>query len=460
MEVTLTSAATRRILFEGEFPCLQDEQGRVGVSLEIPLPSVDLPEQMELEVHWKNKSSQASNNWTLWLLPDVITGNARKIPFAGGSLSFHNSVSDAYREEMGFAETISWDEVVRSQDTSVIVIARRFDADLVQWLAAGGRCLLLPDGGSLSLRIRDHWFLRGGPVLADHPLTHGPLGQMLVDLQTFDFAGPVAYDFAWLAKGTPIFSLWDNHDLTTFRTHTLLWEAGFAEGRLLVSSLDLRSVKNIPDGANDREAKAQAAGPYLLSRLLAHLSSNEFHPQPLSSDNVQQLLAETRQQQMSLSDVNWRFRRLSVAEHASTVPLQEKTDGVTWQDIEITRHWDGQGHGDWDGWGIYRANLTVPQDWRNEPLHVVTTGVDDYFELFVNGHLIGTGGNIEKRETAFELRASYEIPLVALQGEQLEIAIRVFDWQGAGGVFRPIYVSTSGLPPEKTLLEPRTMEKN
>lgn len=460
--VTLTQTDTHQVAFSNSLPCIRDTKGRLGVSWQMELPRVDTPQRFDLEVRWSNEIHSAKNGWSLWLVPDDQsdspneTNVSRESSDARQQFVYHPSVSDSFRQRLGLTETIDWSQAQKESDGTVIAIAQSFDAELIRWLQAGGKCLFLPNGESLSLPLRDHWFLRGGPVLAEHPLTEGILGEMLVECQAFDYAGPVVFSFDWLAKGSPILSLWDNHDLTSFRTHTLLWEASVGSGKLLVCALDLIGKRTVETDNNARPNSAGAAGKYLLAQLLTHLRRNDYLPKALLAADVEQLLAETVQQQATLSRSPWRFRRLGPQERNSLVPLQEDTNGVSWQDIEITRHWDGQGHGDLDGWGIYRTRWAVPKSWNQQPLYVITTGIDDYFELYVNGQLIGTGGDIEKRETAFELRASFPIPRDISTGESLDIAIRVYDWQGAGGIFRPIFISTSELPPDRSLLVPRT----
>jgi hypothetical protein len=79
-------------------------------------------------------------------------------------------------------------------------------------------------------------------------------------------------------------------------------------------------------------------------------------------------------------------------------------------------------------------------------------GADDYIEVFVDGELIGTAGDRQQRKTAFEQRVSFPISGAVSPGEKVSIAVRVEDWQGAGGLFRPIRLSTTELREVKPIL--------
>ena len=46
--------------------------------------------------------------------------------------------------------------------------------------------------------------------------------------------------------------------------------------------------------------------------------------------------------------------------------------------------------------------MTIPDTWKDRDVYVSFQGVDDYYELYVNGHKAGSGGDIETRQTAFE----------------------------------------------------------
>ena len=91
-----------------------------------------------------------------------------------------------------------------------------------------------------------------------------------------------------------------------------------------------------------------------------------------------------------------------------------------------------------DGWGYYRIQLPISDDWRHEKTFLNFNGVDDYYELSVDGETVGTGGDLANRFTAFDERKSHDISKFVRPGKNLTIAVKVLDWQGAGGIFRPV----------------------
>jgi hypothetical protein len=384
----------------------------------------------------------ASNRWDLWVVPK---------PGASGLLPERRvfvdaSVSDAELAAMGLdAQLLGGDQVTRQMPTGEsLILSKRLSPLLLDRVTAGARCLLLADGSPGSLVTRDHWFLRGGPLAAEQAIVKRLNRQMLVELQPFDLAGAVMFDFPLMDEVQPLLSLWDNHDLNYYRSHALLWEARAGAGAIVCSSL------NHGEGSG-------AAGRFLLESLLEYVAGPVSAP-ALSAETLARLRADSRRQQKSLATADWRFRRAGEADlrgQSTTDQWLSETMGENaWQPIEITRHWDSQGHGDLDGWGFYRTKVEVPEQWREQPLFLTFTGVDDYFEVFAGDALIGQGGDIEQRETAFELRISFPLPVEVTREGQVEIGVRVYDWQGAGGIFRPVYLSTEPVAEGQPLLVP------
>ena len=74
----------------------------------------------------------------------------------------------------------------------------------------------------------------------------------------------------------------------------------------------------------------------------------------------------------------------------------------------------------------------------------VFTGVDDAYEVYLDGVAKGTGGDIGERRTAFDEEKSHLLTDAATAGP-VTIDVRVYDWYGAGGIHRPVRLSTRPL---------------
>jgi len=78
--------------------------------------------------------------------------------------------------------------------------------------------------------------------------------------------------------------------------------------------------------------------------------------------------------------------------------------------------------------------------------------VDDIYELYVNGEWAGRGGDLATRKDAFNEKKSHKVTRWVKPGERALIAVRVHDWYGAGGLFRPVNLGTVGFSPGMDLL--------
>lgn len=154
-----------------------------------------------------------------------------------------------------------------------VIVARKLDANLLTKLEAGARVLLLPDNSPGSPPLKSHWFLRGGPVVFDHPALADVPRELLVETQHFDLAGNVIPNIRYAADIDSILLLWDNHDLREMRTHALAYSVGVGRGRLLVSALH-------HDG--------RAAGCWLLGEFGQYLASG---PAPRKSLDAKAIAA-------------------------------------------------------------------------------------------------------------------------------------------------------------------------
>lgn len=229
------------------------------LDLDLPLPaSLAKPERLMLHARLRTAAGEFRNEWPIWVVPapaavcvnhvwvDPILAPTVNLPPAVGPLS------DAAPDD--------------------VVVAARLDDALARRLEAGGRVLLLPDGGKGSFKLEDHWFLRGAPYVNPASLSGTVPRELLVELQHFDLASRVLPNLPWLEQIDPILMLWDTHDLSTVKTHGLIFETRVGPGRLLVSAVNHRG-------------EANAVGRWLLGVLIDHLANGQ-PPQHQLSDNL------------------------------------------------------------------------------------------------------------------------------------------------------------------------------
>lgn len=393
-----------------------------------PLPNVTHATAFELRATLRAATLVARNRWPLWIVPRLA--NSIRTPVA-----LHPSLAPAAAALFPQAPTL------QSEATHAVVVASRFDDTLVRVLENGGRVLLLPDGQSNSFPLNAHWFLRGAPVVPGHPLLDVIPRRLLVELQHFDLAGDIIPNTEYMEAVDPLLMLWDTHDLKTVKTHGVIFETRAGRGRLLVS-------------AARHTGDSNAAGRWLLDALLRHL---ETGPAP----------------RHALADEAWAFLKLKL--HAEKIPLVQRTwrfrpdpedrglergwhrtvlaDASGWNDIKIGAAWEGQGYPTLDRWAWYRLEVEIPARWEHRRVYLSFEGVDDVYELYVNGELAGRGGDLAKHVDAFNERKSHDITAQVVPGQKAVLAVRVHDWYGAGGIFRPVTLATVPFSPGLDLLK-------
>lgn len=383
----------------------------------IQLPDVERPERFTLSVELSAADRRFTNRWSLWVVPAASAGLESPV-------HLHESCGKAIREIFPHGVTLS------DRPAEGVVVTARLDLPLVDFLLEGGRVMVLPDGEPGSFPLRDEWFLRGAPHIAHHPLLNEIPRELLLELQHFDLAGPVIPDISYLEEITPILSLWNNHDLERVKTQGLVFETRVGQGRMLVSALR-------------HNAECNAAGPWLARLFARHLATGAPPSRALSAATVNGLRAKIDEKRLDLTEPSWRFlpdpdnMGLERGWHLPSLALDD-----TWKPIRIGRAWEGQGYPTLDGWAWYRLEVDIPPDWDGREAFVSFTGVDDYYELFVNGVRVGSGGDLETRTTAFEERKSHAVSDQLVPGKSNLIVVRVHDWHGAGGIFRPVHIGT------------------
>jgi hypothetical protein len=398
---------------------------------------VEKPTHLLLTADLRTSQGEFRNEWPLWVMPELSTNSLKQV-------KVHSSLASDLAMSL-FPGCPAYGAAEKDADAKfvgeTIVVASRFDDGLVKFLETGGKVLLLPDGQRNSFPMSAHWFLRGAPYIPDHALGRQIPRDLLIELQHFDLAGDVVPDLAQLDSFDPILMLWDTHDQkTSVRTHGVVFETRAAKGRLLVSTLRLTQTNN-------------AAGPWLLEVLLEHLRAGAPPRNALSEEVWSYLKARMTADQTNLVACTWRFKP-DPKNDGLSLGWQSPALGseADWKDIRIGAWWESQGYPDLDGWAWYRLWVDIPKSWEGRDVFLSFEGVDDLYELYVGGELAGKGGDLATHKDAFNEKKSHNISHFVKPGQKALLAVRVHDWYGSGGIFRPVTLGTLAIDPMLDLL--------
>ncbi|MFM7564886.1 MAG: glycoside hydrolase family 2 TIM barrel-domain containing protein [Planctomycetota bacterium] len=430
-----STGKTQELLAEGTVPAVEFGQPQ-RVAFNATLPAVETPTRFLLRAEWLRDSLPAvRNEWPIWIFPAALGGD---------------SVLIRLRDEEGPKDwSVTWREVGDEKELSAedIVFAAGFSNDLLAHLNRGGKAVIVPNDTVNSLPTSQHWFLRGSPLgleqpgtnwLAKAPFASGETTDLLNELQHFDLAGPVVPQVEHFGSEVlPLVLLWDNHDMTETRTHAAAFILKVGSGRALVTTLNHGGATN-------------AAGQWLLANWLGLLKSTEL---PAAVPDLgPRLQRELSRQGMILHERNWKFRPDPEDAGAKSGWSETNFDDSAWGELRADRHWEGQGFKELDFWAWYRLRVKLPETWTG-PCYLNLTGVDDYCDIYVNGRKVGSSGDLVNRKTGFEERTSFDLTQLVKPGDDLVIAIAVYDWYGAGGLFKPMTLSTQPLDQAPPMLK-------
>lgn len=115
----------------------------------------------------------------------------------------------------------------------------------------------------------------------------------------------------------------------------------------------------------------------------------------------------------------------------------------TWADIYVPAKWEDQGYKKYDGYAWYRKEFRFEGNLPVGNMVAILGRIDDADQVFINGVLIGTTGNMPKVEgkrfhshTEWRAFRGYYFPSSLLKKDGVNvIAVRVFDAGGEGGIY-------------------------
>lgn len=144
--------------------------------------------------------------------------------------------------------------------------------------------------------------------------------------------------------------------------------------------------------------------------------------------------------------VNWKFKTGDDLRYKDP-----SYDDSRWDEIMVPAKWEDQGYRDYDGYGWYRKSFVFPGTSEDDKLVIVLGKIDDLDQVYVNGTLVGTTGNLNQRtygryRTSQEYNAfrGYYLPAgLVKKGQKVVIAVRVYDSGGEGGIYEgPVGIIT------------------
>ena len=107
-------------------------------------------------------------------------------------------------------------------------------------------------------------------------------------------------------------------------------------------------------------------------------------------------------------------------------------DDSAWPTMAIPSRWQDHGH-DFNGIFWFRRHITLPPEWRGQPLSLHLGTIDKHDDTYVNGHLVGSTG--WENPNSWCTPRHYEIPASVTTGAtELVIAVRVRSHLYHGGM--------------------------
>lgn len=313
-----------------------------------------------------------------------------------------------------------------------VEIADALTVDLLDRLEAGARVLLLAGDRPGSPRTEAMWFLRGAPFAAPHALWQRLPADAMLELCSFDLeSGRVLPWAPWADELDPILGFWETHDIPEVRWHLFAADTRVGEGRLLVTTWDLGDADPSPVRAHLRQ------------HLCDHLRTGPAPQRGLSPATVAALRAQLTEKRLPLP--TWRFRTDPDDRGRAAGWQMPATDAAAppWRDLQAGSHWENQGDDlkQYTGVAWYRVDVDVPDDWAGLDARAVFDGVDDSFELWLDGEPAGSFGDAATRHTIWLERQVAELGGRLTPGRHT-LVLRVVDHAGAGGLWKPAFLTT------------------
>ena len=102
-----------------------------------------------------------------------------------------------------------------------------------------------------------------------------------------------------------------------------------------------------------------------------------------------------------------------------------------WKQMQLPTVWERTEVGEFDGAVWFRKEVTLPSSWRGKDLILSLGPIDDMDETYVNGTIVGS----HLTEGMWQTPRTYSLPANDVQDSIVQIAVRVLDYGGNGGIW-------------------------
>lgn len=322
--------------------------------------------------------------------------------------------------------------------------------DVLTALENGARVLLHAGDRKGSLRTESMWFLKGAPFAPPHPIHDRLPRDLLLELCAFDLESGRVMPWDLLKDQVdPMLAFWETHDIAEVRWHLLAFDCRVGKGRLLATTLALDPSPDATGGATDDLRR------HVTHLLGEHLAHGPAPQRELSPATIAALRASLTERKLDLPV--WRFRTDPQNEGRAADWQDPATDVSTaaWRDLRAGSHWENQADDlkQYTGVAWYRLDVDVPADWQGLPARAVFEGVDDSFELWLNGEPAGTFGDEATHTSIWLERQVADLGQRLTPGRTNTLVLRVVDHAGAGGLWKPAFLTTGPTDAMSRLLQ-------
>ncbi len=161
------------------------------------------------------------------------------------------------------------------------------------------------------------------------------------------------------------------------------------------------------------------------------LSDNDSHAAEIRKD-LDMIPAVPPKFKMDI-EKNWKFKLDPDNVGESEKWYAINFDDENWKTIHAGEQWESQGYPNYDGYAWYRKSVLIPQSEAADSLYLIFGGVDDEYDLFINGEKVSHFGR-KPDNSVYNSLTFTNISSFAKPGDKILITLRVNDWGGNGGI--------------------------